>query len=489
MTSEYNMTDGGQIPGPEGPRQPEYSRRKNILPNPLLNSGYQLLFRSNFPEAAQAFSIATLPNPTDPEPKILASVAQKLDKAYEGEAIELLEELIDQRPDSANILSALGFSLVLAGHRHRAEETYLEALQVDPKHLHSLMNLGQQYTHERSFEKAERLYQRASATSPAGKELLTRIAELKAAEAKNGRGFGPEFSPISVLIHTRNSIEHIEDALRCAIASDAEEVLVADMDSTDGTKEVAERWADRVIQVPPSDYVEKIRAISIAATSHDWVWLNDADERIRRSMILPLRRYMRDHPDVNGYLLPYHHYDFGKLIRPKVHIYPQPRLIDRNQYEFVDEIHRGLRGKGGRSETIPYGPKTVINHYRRTTVSQYVDAIRRYTPAEAHLKDQKGEIFSWQGTAWSMAKDLYRTYEEVPDGYRRTPEDLILAFFQATYKFAEAANLLQLHKQAENLKPEEREVPPSIDVFLRTILRNIREIRKDPSKAYSNPIS
>src|SRR5690242_14367506 len=58
----------------------------------------------------------------------------------------------------------------------------------------------------------------------------------------------------------------------------ADEVIVVDKSSTDGTAEIAAKHADRVITVPWSPTVEETRAFAVAQCTHDWIICLDDDE-------------------------------------------------------------------------------------------------------------------------------------------------------------------------------------------------------------------
>ena len=58
----------------------------------------------------------------------------------------------------------------------------------------------------------------------------------------------------------------------------ADEVIVVDKSSTDGTAEIASKHADRVITVPWSPTVEETRAFAVAQCTHDWIICLDDDE-------------------------------------------------------------------------------------------------------------------------------------------------------------------------------------------------------------------
>ena len=58
----------------------------------------------------------------------------------------------------------------------------------------------------------------------------------------------------------------------------ADELIVVDKSSTDGTGAIAAQYADLVITVPWSPTVEETRAFAVAQCTHDWIVCLDDDE-------------------------------------------------------------------------------------------------------------------------------------------------------------------------------------------------------------------
>lgn len=82
---------------------------------------------------------------------------------------------------------------------------------------------------------------------------------------------------LTAIIPTKNEIAHIEAVIESV--SFADEVIVVDSYSTDGTYELALQKASRVLQ-RPFDYHAAQKNWAIPQASHDWILLVDADERV-----------------------------------------------------------------------------------------------------------------------------------------------------------------------------------------------------------------
>ena len=86
--------------------------------------------------------------------------------------------------------------------------------------------------------------------------------------------------PISVVINTYNASKYLAEVLETV--KDFDEVLICDMESTDNTLEIAERYGCRIVIFEKKDYniVEPAREFAIHQAIHDWVLVVDADELI-----------------------------------------------------------------------------------------------------------------------------------------------------------------------------------------------------------------
>ena len=86
-----------------------------------------------------------------------------------------------------------------------------------------------------------------------------------------------------------------------SVISIVSEVIIVDTGSTDRTLERVEAFSPRIIQSEWSDHFGNVRNISIAAASHPWILVLDADECIAASDLAELEKAMEG-PD-DGYSL------------------------------------------------------------------------------------------------------------------------------------------------------------------------------------------
>src|SRR3954469_12772956 len=86
---------------------------------------------------------------------------------------------------------------------------------------------------------------------------------------------------ITATIITFNEADNIREA--CESVSWANEVLVVDSESTDGTREIAEECGARVINRPWPGFAAQ-KQFAADQAQHDWIFSLDADERVSEEL-------------------------------------------------------------------------------------------------------------------------------------------------------------------------------------------------------------
>jgi len=156
---------------------------------------------------------------------------------------------------------------------------------------------------------------------------------------------------ISVYIIAYNEADKIEAALQSAAWAD--EIVVADSNSTDGTLEIARRYTDRVLQLPFEGF-GKLRNDVLAQLSGDWVFSLDADERCTEAAAAEIRRIVEQPAAADAYLVPRRNFFFGRWIEHSGWFpdYRQPQLFRRGKLSYTtDAVHETyvLDGRLGRT--------------------------------------------------------------------------------------------------------------------------------------------
>ena len=96
--------------------------------------------------------------------------------------------------------------------------------------------------------------------------------------------------PLSVAIITLNAASQLEDCLKSA--GFADEIVVVDSGSTDGTQALAERYGARVIEQAWLGFGPQ-KQFAVEAAGHDWVLCLDADERVSPELQVAIENALR----------------------------------------------------------------------------------------------------------------------------------------------------------------------------------------------------
>ncbi len=110
---------------------------------------------------------------------------------------------------------------------------------------------------------------------------------------------------ITVVIHTYNAIEHIEECIKSArLLSD--QIHVIDMQSSDGTSEKIKELGVNFYSIEPSLYVEPAREFGIRTAKTEWVFILDADERITSDVANEIKQTITSQPSHIPQLITYY---------------------------------------------------------------------------------------------------------------------------------------------------------------------------------------
>jgi len=195
---------------------------------------------------------------------------------------------------------------------------------------------------------------------------------------------------ITATIITLNEAGNISEAIESVEWAD--EILVVDSESTDATRELAERRGARVI-VNPWPGFSKQKQFAADSASNDWIFSLDADERVSaelRSSIDELRAKDATRP-ADGFRVARRAYYMGRWIRGGGW-YPdfQLRLFNRRSGHWGDRIiHESVVMKeGARVETL----RGDLLHYSMSDPSHHRRMIdERYAPLGAAQMHRDGK--------------------------------------------------------------------------------------------------
>ncbi len=148
---------------------------------------------------------------------------------------------------------------------------------------------------------------------------------------------------VTAYVIAYNEAEKIRDALSSVLWAD--ELLLIDSNSTDGTQDIAAAFGARVVQVEFRGFGD-LRNRAIAQCTGDWIFSLDSDERCTPEVRDEVLSTIAAPGALDAYLVPRRNYFMGRWIRHSGW-YPnfrQPQLFRRGAMAYTPEpVHEGYR--------------------------------------------------------------------------------------------------------------------------------------------------
>ena len=147
--------------------------------------------------------------------------------------------------------------------------------------------------------------------------------------------------PVTVCIIAKNEEKHIEECLK-HLKKYGMEIIVTDTGSTDCTKEIAEKYADKVVDFEWINDFAAARNYCASFASNNWILAIDCDEYVTSINVQGLRMLMQKFPRYTGVirlknLIPKAGGETG-YVSDDV-----PRMYNKNYYHFEAPVHEQIR--------------------------------------------------------------------------------------------------------------------------------------------------
>ena len=190
---------------------------------------------------------------------------------------------------------------------------------------------------------------------------------------------------ISAAIITQNEAENIGRAIQSLACAD--EIVVVDSGSTDGTQQIARDLGARVIEHPWPGFVAQ-KNFATEQARHDWILSLDADEELNADAQDVVARWKETEPAVAGYRFARRARYLGRWI---LHSgwYPdyKLRLFDRRRGKWEGKhVHESVVVQG-KVETLD----GEILHYPFKSLEEHDQHIEFYTGLAAREMVERGQ--------------------------------------------------------------------------------------------------
>jgi O-antigen ligase len=178
---------------------------------------------------------------------------------------------------------------------------------------------------------------------------------------------------LSVIIIAKNEADRIERCLQ-SVAPIADEIIVLDSGSEDGTVEIARKYTDNVYVTDWPGYgPQKQRALEMA--SMDWVLSIDADEALTPQLRDEIEATLTGDPAEAGFKLPWAVVAFGQILKHGRSGRAPLRLFNRSGARFSDDlVHEKILLPPGRIRKL----NGRLLHYTHRDFGHYLEKNRHY---------------------------------------------------------------------------------------------------------------
>lgn len=241
-------------------------------------------------------------------------------------------------------------------------------------------------------------------------------------------------STLSVIIPTYNEIDYIEDAVKSVDFAD--QIIVIDSFSTDGTKEKALALGCMVLERKFDNFSNQ-KNHAIAHASGDWVLFIDGDERVTQKLKLEILDVMQSGKH-NGYKINFPHFYMNRFLYHKVD--RVVRLVKNNNIHFTGDVHEKLHVDGSIGQL-----KNFMIHFTYKGFFHLLQKKDSYAWFQANTAFQKGKKVTYFHLFF---KPLYRFISSyiLKRGFMDGVPGLALASVNAYGVFSRYAKMLLIQK-------------------------------------------
>ena len=255
--------------------------------------------------------------------------------------------------------------------------------------------------------------------------------------------------PLSVAIITLNAASQLEACLQSVRF--AEEIVVVDSGSTDGTIALAERYGARVIQQDWLGFGPQ-KQFAVEAAQHDWVLCLDADERVTPALQVAIETALQPsstvEPVAGAFRFPRCNRFLGRYLKHGEG-YPDRslRLFDRRQAAWsADAVHEKVEARCAVADL-----SADLLHDSAESLASYLGKQNRYTSLAAEMALAAGKRASIGRLVFSPLIRFIKFYL-IRQGFRDGLPGLIHILIGCFNSFCKYAKMLERQKSDATLR-------------------------------------
>ncbi|MFH1050462.1 MAG: glycosyltransferase family 2 protein [bacterium] len=243
---------------------------------------------------------------------------------------------------------------------------------------------------------------------------------------------------LSVTIITKNeelNIERCLDALKWA-----DEILVVDSGSVDGTLDICRRYGCKIIEIQWMGF-GKTKKFAVDNAKYDWILSVDADEVVSQELKENIQSIL-NRPQFNGYKINRKSYYLGKMIKYCGWQNDLPlRLFNRNFGNFNEKI---IHEYVDMREPIGIINECIL-HYTYQSVNQHFDRMKNYAVLSAMEKFELNKNSSIIKALCNAVLKFFKMYI-IKFGFLDGKNGLLLSFNSSIGIYLKYINLWEMNK-------------------------------------------
>lgn len=238
---------------------------------------------------------------------------------------------------------------------------------------------------------------------------------------------------LAVVLATFNEESNIKRCL-AAVKDIADEIIVVDGNSTDKTKQIAEKMGAKVYLKLNQPIFHINKQIAISKAKSKWILQLDADEVVDKDLKRSITAVIKqDNSLINGYFLKRKNFFLGVQLK-KGGQYPDPviRLVRSGLAHFPQKsVHEQIKVQG-KVDTLDGH----LLHYTVPTFKKYLTAANRYTSlTAAQLKKSrvKLSLLNWINYLFLLPNKTFFSLFFRHRGYQDKFPGFIFALFSGLH--------------------------------------------------------
>ncbi|MFO0869600.1 MAG: glycosyltransferase family 2 protein [Pirellulales bacterium] len=255
---------------------------------------------------------------------------------------------------------------------------------------------------------------------------------------------------LTVIIPCKDERRNIRPCIE-SVRQLADEILVADSGSTDGTLDIVRQLGGcRIIE---REYVHSgdFKNWAIPQARHEWVLILDADERVTPELAAEIQGHLRTGPALDGYEVRRNNYFLGHPIRHsgwgRDYV---TRFFHRDRGRYVGNTdHAEVALSSGRLGRLTQP----LLHYTYWSYDQYFRKFDRYTKLQAQVWYEQGRRPSVLRLLGTAPLRFFRSYV-LQLGFLDGLAGIQLSLLHGFYSFMKQARLWELHYGQPQPDPE-----------------------------------